>query len=185
MYPHRRSRLISSADFFQKGQKQTWYSMVCLQRKTNRYHAHLRPYLFEVMAQIAPKCPILLGYPNGRSHSNDAGSSECPTYLVVESREVFPPILPKILPYTQPLYNPYIGDTCWYISRVLSQGYPTFPFDKTDPPPKKGSTSNPTSPPFFSERSLVFWDAYFLSPQQKSLGDETSGVAGRNINGRK
>ena len=29
-------------------------------------------------------------------------------------------------------YNPYIGGICWImlnISRVLSQGYPTFPFD--------------------------------------------------------
>ena len=36
-----------------------------------------------------------------------------------------------ITPYCpiQPLYNPYIGGIGWYISRVLSQGYPTFPFE--------------------------------------------------------
>ena len=27
------------------------------------------------------------------------------------------------------IYRYYIGGICWYISRVLSQGYPTFPFD--------------------------------------------------------
>ena len=39
----------------------------------------------------------------------------------------------NITPYCpiQPLYNPYIGGICGYISRVLSQGYPTFPFDIT------------------------------------------------------
>ena len=37
----------------------------------------------------------------------------------------------NITPYCpiQPLYNPYIGGICGYISRVLSQGYPTFPFE--------------------------------------------------------
>ena len=30
----------------------------------------------------------------------------------------------------QPVYNRYIGGICWYISRVLSLGYPTLPFDK-------------------------------------------------------
>ena len=37
----------------------------------------------------------------------------------------------NITPYCpiQPLYKPYIGGRCWYVSRVLSQGYPTFPFD--------------------------------------------------------
>ena len=37
----------------------------------------------------------------------------------------------NITPYCpiKPLYNPYIGGICWYISRVLSQGYPTCPFD--------------------------------------------------------
>ena len=36
----------------------------------------------------------------------------------------------NITPYCpiQPLYNPYIGGICWYISRVLSQGNPTFSF---------------------------------------------------------
>ena len=36
----------------------------------------------------------------------------------------------NITPYCpiQPLYNPYIGGICGYISRVLAQGYPTFPF---------------------------------------------------------
>ena len=28
--------------------------------------------------------------------------------------------------YTTTIYNPYIGGICWYISRVLSQEYPTF-----------------------------------------------------------
>lgn len=41
---------------------------------------------------------------------------------------------PNFTPYCgiQPLYtlyNPYIGGVCWYVSRVLSHGYPTFPFD--------------------------------------------------------
>ena len=37
----------------------------------------------------------------------------------------------NITPYCpiKPLYNPYIGGICWYISRVLSHGYPAFPFD--------------------------------------------------------
>ena len=37
----------------------------------------------------------------------------------------------NITPYCpiKPLYNPYIGGICWYISRVLSHGYPTLPFD--------------------------------------------------------
>ena len=37
----------------------------------------------------------------------------------------------NISPYCpkQPLYRPYMGGICWYISRVLSQGYPTFFFD--------------------------------------------------------
>lgn len=39
------------------------------------------------------------------------------------------PILP-ILPSTTIIYNLFIGGLCWYISRVLSQGYPTFPFEK-------------------------------------------------------
>ena len=36
---------------------------------------------------------------------------------------------PNITPYCliQPLYNSYIGDICWYISRVLSQGTQLFP----------------------------------------------------------
>ncbi len=36
----------------------------------------------------------------------------------------------NIAPYCpiQPLYNSYIGDIFWYISRVLSQRYPTFSF---------------------------------------------------------
>ena len=40
-------------------------------------------------------------------------------------------VLPKIFPYchTQPLYNPYKGGISWYISLVLSQGYPTFPVE--------------------------------------------------------
>ena len=42
----------------------------------------------------------------------------------------------NITPYCpiQPLYNPYIGGICGYISRVLSQGYPTFPFDNIPVP---------------------------------------------------
>ena len=38
-----------------------------------------------------------------------------------------------ILPYktiTYPSYIPYIDGICWYTSRVLSHGYPTFPFEK-------------------------------------------------------
>ena len=37
----------------------------------------------------------------------------------------------NITPYCpiQPLYNPNIGGICGYRSRVLSQGYPTFPFE--------------------------------------------------------
>ena len=40
---------------------------------------------------------------------------------------------PNITPYCpiQPLYSPYIGGICWCISRVLSQRYPTFPFEKS------------------------------------------------------
>ena len=44
-------------------------------------------------------------------------------------------VVPKILPHIalnnhyNPLYKPYMGGICWYISRVLSQGYPTFLFD--------------------------------------------------------
>ena len=38
------------------------------------------------------------------------------------------PIITPCCPI-EPLYNPYIGGICWYICRVLSQGYPTFPFD--------------------------------------------------------
>ena len=39
----------------------------------------------------------------------------------------------KVTPYCpkQPLYKPYMGGICWYISRVLSQAYPTFLFDIT------------------------------------------------------
>ena len=39
------------------------------------------------------------------------------------------PIITPCCPI-DPLYNPYIGGICWYICRVLSQGYPTFPFEK-------------------------------------------------------
>lgn len=35
----------------------------------------------------------------------------------------------NITPYCpiQPLYNPYMVGICWYMSGVLSEGYPTFP----------------------------------------------------------
>ena len=44
----------------------------------------------------------------------------------------------NITPYCpiQPLYNQYIGGICGYISRVLSQGYPTFPFESSKQGPK-------------------------------------------------
>ena len=56
-------------------------------------------------------------------------NEHCPRFacLVVGikgSCQVFPPCCP-----IQPSYNPYIGGICCYICRVLSQGYPTFPFD--------------------------------------------------------
>ena len=56
------------------------------------------------------------------------------TFRRVPDRSCFPNITPYCL--IQPLYNLYISgiryDMCvLYISRVLSEGYPTFPFDNS------------------------------------------------------
>ena len=73
----------------------------------------------------AHEAPGQPGFKNFRSFPLIKGKFWVPLggYLAVVS--------PRIAPYCpiQPLSNTCLGGICWYISGVLSQGYPTFPFE--------------------------------------------------------
>ena len=96
------------------------YKEIC-ERIENEMHTHIDIYIYlHIHTYI---CSVY--FQNGSCSKGNVGYPWQGTLAVV------PPILPHFALYNQYIIHilDYIGGICWYICRVLSQGYPTFPFN--------------------------------------------------------